>query len=458
MPFNININISTVLKIVILLACAVRFVGLEVSPPGFFYDEATGAAHSVCYQQTGADLFAKRGIFSEVDFSGFQSAPFVIGGALWTSVFGIDVTGFRSFVAFAGVLSVLGVYVLARTLSRDPHYALWAAALAACLPWAFQFSRISWDAPLGVTFLVWGLALAYRRSAMDKVSVPDLLIWGAAGVLLTLASYTYSPLRIQALLMVLLLPNIRWLPRTLILLLFGLGNIPVLLYYQDPVFASRAQLLALTSDNPANPFRDASYPGLMLAYLSQMASHFSLSFLLGPGDVNLRHSIQTHGVLNLVIFCGLIAGAVLALARLLDFKRATPAQISIASIGLLGILAGVTPAALTWDSTPHALRAIGAWPFVALLAAFGLTSILRAKLSQLAASALLVLLFGVYLQSYFVKYPPIAQWWFDAEIVEQIRTTNTFPDNYQPVVRAYYRMTQLGESCVDVRASMGGVQ
>jgi hypothetical protein len=452
-PFKLSVSI--VLTTIILLACVVRFVGLEISPPGFFYDEATGAAHSLCYQQTGADLFAKRGIFSQVDFSGFQSAPFVIGGALWTSVFGIDVTGFRSFVAFAGVMSVLGVYVLARMLSPDRHYALWAAALAACLPWAFQFSRISWDAPLGVTFLVWGLALAYRRSVTDKASMPDLLIWGTAGVLLTLASYTYSPLRIQALLMVLLLPHIRWLPRATILLVFALGNIAVLQYYQDPAFAHRAQLLALTSDDPSNPFRDASIPGLLMAYFSQMASHFSLPFLLGPGDQNLRHSIQSHGVLDLVSFFGLLVGAVLALATLLDFRRVTPAQISIASIGLLGILAGVTPSALTWDSTPHALRAIGAWPFVAMLAAFGLTSILRAKESQLAASALLALLFGVYLQSYFVKYPPIAQWWFDAEFVEQIRSTDTFPDHYQPVVRAYYRMAQLGESCAAVRTSMG---
>lgn len=440
---------------IILAACVARLVGLEHSPPGFFYDEATGAAHSVCYQQTGADLFGERGIFSKVDFSGYQSAPFVMGGALWTSVFGIDVTGFRSFIAFAGIMAVAGVYFLAMGLSGNRAYALWATALAACLPWAFQFSRVSWDAPLGVTLLVWGLALAYRKQTGARPAPLDWTAWACAGVLLTLASYTYSPLRINALLMVLLLPYIRWQPRFLILLLFGLGNIAVLAYYQDPDFSWRARLLALTSDDQANPFRGASYPGLVLAYFSQMLSHFSLPFLLGPGDLNLRHSIQTHGVLDWVTFTGLLLGIGLAAKTFVQRKTADRVQISIVSIGVLGILAGITPAALTWDSTPHALRAIGAWPFVALLAGHGLYTVLKQQEAQLAAVALIAVLFGIYLQSYFVNYPTISQWWYDAEFVQQIRDTHTFPDHYQPVVRAYYRMAELGESCEAVRTAMG---
>lgn len=74
--------VKNVLAGLIAIACIMRFIALDVSPPGFFYDEATGAAHSMCYQQTGYDLFAQRGIFSQVDFAGIQSAPFIMGGAL----------------------------------------------------------------------------------------------------------------------------------------------------------------------------------------------------------------------------------------------------------------------------------------------------------------------------------------------------------------------------------------
>lgn len=455
MPVPFQIKVSHILIPLIAFACLMRLLGLEISPPGFYYDEATGASHSLCYQQTGSDLFGQRGLFSQVDFLGFQSAPFVIGGALWTSVFGIDVTGFRSFVAFAGVLAVLGVYFLARELSRERDYALWAAALAACMPWAFQSTRISWDAPLGVTLLIWGLVLAYRYGQRDQRRWQEVAGWLGAGVLLTLASYTYSPLRICALLMVLMLPFIRLQPRLVIMLVFGLGNIAVLQYYQNPDFAYRAQLLALTSDDISNPYRDLDTLGLIPAFLSQVGSHLSLSFLLGDGDFNLRHSIQTHGVLDWVSFFGLLIGAALALVTLANFRRADPSHVKMAVIGLLGIFAGIAPAALTWDSIPHGLRSLGTWPFIALLAAWGLTVVLHERVPRLAAATLLGVLFGIYLHSYFVTFPAAAQWWFDAEIVEQIRSTGTFPDHYQPVARAYHRMAQFGESCEAVRASMG---
>lgn len=447
--------VKNVLAGLIAIACIMRFIALDVSPPGFFYDEATGAAHSMCYQQTGYDLFAQRGIFSQVDFAGIQSAPFIMGGALWTAVFGTDVAGFRSFVAFVGVLAVLGVYVLARQLTQDRTYALWATAVAACLPWAFQFSRISWDAPVGVTLLVWGIVLSYYKSKHAKAGLADWIAWIGAGVLLTLASYTYSPLRLQALGLVVLIPLLPWRPRAVILTIFVLGNIGVLQSYQDPAFAHRAQLLALTSDDPRNPFAGASYFGLFLAYLSQMADHLSLSFLLGPGDFNLRHSIQTHGALDWLSFGGLIIGFALATSAIVHYKTTDRAQLVLTAICLLGILTGLSPSALTWDSTPHALRAIGAWPFFAMLAAWGLHQLLRAVSAQLAACAIMAALFGWYLYSYFFLFPEIARWWFDADIVAQIRETGQFPDHYFHVAKAYHQMETLGQSCESVRAALG---
>ncbi len=453
MPFKISV--STVLTTIILLACVVRFVGLEISPPGFFYDEATGAAHSMCYQQTGYDLFGQRGAFSQVDFGGIQSAPFIVGGALWTSVFGTDVAGFRSFVAFVGVLAVLAIYMLARLLTEDRTYALWAAAVAACLPWAFQFSRISWDAPVGVTLLLWGMVLAYLKRSSGPTEYAAWAAWIGAGVLLTLASYTYSPLRLQALGLVVLMPLLPWRPRLVILAIFVLGNINTLLAYQDPAFASRAQLLALTSDDSRNPFAGASVFGLLMAYVSQMGEHFSLTFLLAPGDFNLRHSIQTHGTLDWLSFGGLLIGLALLLSNLPKLRVMDPRHLSLFAVCVIGILTGLSPSALTWDSIPHALRAIGAWPFFALLSAWGLHQLLQARTAQLLGCACMAGLFLWYLYSYFALFPGISRWWFDADIVDQIRATGEFPDHYFHVARAYHQMETLGQSCVAVRQALG---
>jgi hypothetical protein len=51
------------------------------------------------------------------------------------------------------------------------------------------------------------------------------------------------------------------------------------------------------------------------------------------------------------------------------WPRIGPAGRVLALIGVLAVVAGgcgALPAALTWEGLPHALRSIGAWPFVAL--------------------------------------------------------------------------------------------
>ena len=43
----------------LVLGSVVRFVALESSPPGFFFDEAVIAVHSMCPRQTGHDAYGK---------------------------------------------------------------------------------------------------------------------------------------------------------------------------------------------------------------------------------------------------------------------------------------------------------------------------------------------------------------------------------------------------------------
>jgi hypothetical protein len=431
----------------IVVACALRFVGLEIAPPGFFFDEAMGAAHSVCYAQTGRDVFGRIGLFSHVDFNNVQSAPFLMGGAAWTAVFGTGVAGFRSFVAFVGVLTVLGVYRLVRTVSGDGEIALWATLFAACLPWAFLFSRVSWDAPLGTALLVWGLALVYER---DRRWLPY-----AGAVVLALASYTYVPMRAQAALMLVLLPRVPLREKAKLIGVFVVLNLPLLAYSTDPAFTARMKMLALTSNDPLNPYRNSNLIGLTRAFVENFASHFSPRFLLLSGDTNVRHSIQTFGMLDAVTFTGFLVAVVVLVRMVVRRAMLEVRDATVPTLALLGVVAAVIPAALTWSAIPHGVRALGAWPFFAMLGAYGCVQVFarvpRFRVVVVAASAVL---FGLYLRSLAVDYPVLARNWFDVEQVRQIRETRTFPDRYGPVARAYYRMTVLGERCEDVRKTL----
>ena len=431
----------------IFVACAMRFVGLETSPPGFFFDEAMGAAHSVCYQQTGRDLFGAIGMFARIDHDVHQSAPFVVGGALWTAAFGSGVFGFRSFVAFVGVMTVLGLYRLVRVVSKDDDVALWTALFAACLPWAFLFSRISWDAPLATALLIWGLSLVYTR---------DHRVWPIVGAaLIALATYVYTPMRLQAALMVPLLPGLKLREKAGLIAVFAVLTLPVVAYYSDPAFGARSRMLILTSSDPLNPYRDANSLGLAWGFVQQFASHFSPRFLLLSGDRNLRHSIQTFGMLDAVTAAGVVITVAWLVRAIARRTALTDPERVVVLLSVLGVVAGVVPSALTWSAVPHGVRSLGSWPFFASLAGYGWTRVFAPwpglRIVVVGASAAL---FAAYLNSLFREYPQAAASSFDSEQVRRIRETRTFPDYYGPVARAYYRMTALGERCEDVRTSL----
>lgn len=441
-------TLRTAIWTMIALAVLIRFLGLEHSPPGFYIDEAFGAAHSLCYQQTGFDFFNQRQIFSRIDYGGYQSSPFIILGAIWTKIFGVGFTGFRSFIAFVGSLTIFGIYFLMRGLypvsgKKSESVALWAALFAATLPWAFHFSRISWDAPLATCFMVWGLALVYFKRDNSRVR----LLCG--GILLGLASYTYSPMRIQIALLTLFLPGIPWLSHFIVAAVVGTMNIPVLFYYLDPEFTARSKMLALNSSYYGNPYRYDEGFSLLFDFFAQVLQHFSPQFLVGTGDHNLRHSIQTYGMLDWVT----AVGFAIAVLRGVYFaaKRKFSAPVLLLCLGLFS---GIAPAALTWEGVPHAIRGMGGWPFIVMLASIAWVWIFKTypKL-RYATCATSAVLFGFYLHSYFTEYPAISEAWFDQAQVEGILKSKTYPSSYGPIPRAYYEMAFFGKSCADLRIS-----
>jgi hypothetical protein len=350
-------------------------------------------------------------------------------------------------VAFIGVMTVLGLYRLVRAVGKDDEMAVWTALFAACLPWAFLFSRISWDAPLATALLIWGLSLVYTRRHR---------VWPFVGAaLIALASYVYAPMRIQAALMVALLPGVKLREKAGLMAVFAVLAFPVLAYYSDPAFGARSRMLILTSSDPLNPYRDANSLGLAWGFIQQFASHFSPRFLLLSGDRNLRHSIQTFGMLDAVTALGVVI-AVVWLARGIARRTAlTDPERAVVLLSMLGVVAGVVPSALTWSAVPHAVRALGAWPFFASLAGYGWTRVFVGwpglRMVVVGASAVL---FAAYLNSMFRQYAQASAGYFDAAQIRRIRETRTFPDYYGPVARAYYRMTVFGERCEDVRKSL----
>jgi hypothetical protein len=351
----------------VLILNLARFIATDRSPPGFYVDEAVGAAHALCLGETGKDLFGNTlPLFSAGLGAGYYTAPYLFGEALWTRIFGTSTGAFRTFPAFVTCLTILFLFLWVRK-KRDEETAWTAALLASVSPWVFQFSRIAWDPPVSVFFIVLGLycfqGLRWRYH------------WVAGAIAFGLASMAYPGTRILTLPLVLLLPGLEWRKKSYSMAILLAVLAPVFWRtWTDPRFTARAEMLVLWSSHPMSPLHDASALEIFWNLILNGLKHLSPDFLLISGDQNLRHSTREVGMMSTPEYV-LLVGGLIAITLKLIRKKLIPDSQTLFLIAGAGL--GIAPAALTWESVPHGLRAIAAWPFFTVLAALAFTGLVR---------------------------------------------------------------------------------
>lgn len=396
--------------ILILLFNALRFIGLEISPPGFYADESYGATQVICLGQTGADFFGKHLPLFSISGPGepIYSPTYLYGQLLWTTVFGHSIAAFRSYAAIITSLTILFLYFYAKNLLNS-RAALYIAFVATVMPWSWQFSRIAWDPPLAPLFLLLGLWISTLKKG-----------WWIAGIPLGLAIYSYPPLRIITPLVWICLPNLSLKRKIVGFVAMFFTCIPLALQLQDENFLSRSNMLTIWSSTFYNPYRHYSPLELISVFLKNFFAHFSPSFLFVHGENNLRHSIQSFGMLSWLDFMALGSLIFIPIIKLRDRNIKyifSSAQYQTLFIGLVGVCLSYIPSALTNEASPHALRTISAWPFFALF-----TGVILFRLSEVSSSHkvyLTTLLVGLiffvsYQYHYFNIYPSLAKEGFEA--------------------------------------------
>jgi len=188
----------------------VRFLGLEISPPGFFMDEATPAVHAMCLAETGRNMDGQSWpLYSHAAGGGQHPLTLLAFDIVWMKFFGTSRAAFRAVSAFWIFMTCVGLFLLCRELAARIPVAPgdersqsavrafpWLVLLAALLsPWGFQFSRVGWEAPLAPAFLILALVAFLRGLRVTK----QLLAWSiAAGLGASAAMIDYPPMRATA--------------------------------------------------------------------------------------------------------------------------------------------------------------------------------------------------------------------------------------------------------------------
>ena len=408
-----------------------KFFGLEYTPPGFYVDEVAGVVQALCLLQTGRDFYGDfLPLFAPGVNDAFYTPAYLYGQAAWAALFGNSIFAFRAFIAFISALTIGLLYAWIKNESSK-KIALYVAFAATIMPWSFHFSRIAWDPPLGVFFLIAAL-WANRRFANAFLTA----------ALLTLAAYSYSPLRIAIPLIWLFYPRVNLKSKAWVCLWGLLLAIPLILQMQIPEFMARSELRSLWSPYSTNAYRNFDSMQLVWIGIEQFAAHFSPQFLFFGGDQNPRHSIGLFGQLSYLDGAALILGVLTWI--ILRFKKSSLACFSDAEkklliIALLGIVSNVIPAALTNEGNPHALRTIGCWPFYAILTGVllhFLSRVFNSRHLYIGALSIGILFFSLYQYRLYWHYPTMAKAYFlpDASKINQ----------------AYALMTEQKLRCTDV--------
>ncbi len=368
-----------ILTSILLLSGFLRLWQLGAVPVSPDWDEVSIGYNAYSILRTGRDEYGTFLPLTFRSFDDYKPPMYVYLTVPSVAVFGLNVFAVRLPSAIFGILAVLGTYFLVVELLKSQSIALLSTMLLAISPWHIQFSRIAFEANIGLTINIWAVyfflrGIYYRRGLMISF------------VLFALALYTYHSERIfvpsLVLLLCILYRNQLLKNKKTLAVSFLLGFIVVLplvpvLFSRNALmrlkgtssFREQTQLLAvniqkLEYDKAHNYFIGQIFDNRRIEFVKTILRgyliHFSPKWLFVTGD-HERHHAPGMGLLYFwelpFIFIGIF--------QLLRVKKSS-------SLILLGWFILAPIAASPTTQLPHAIRTLVFLPTFQIFTAIGM--------------------------------------------------------------------------------------
>lgn len=404
-------RILILLFAIVLVATTLRFWNLGNVPSSPDWDEAALGYNAYSIWQTGKDEYGQRFPIVLRSFDDYKPALYAYFVIPSIALFDLTVFAVRLPSAIFGVLTVLGSFFLVRELFKRNDLALISSFLLAISPWHIQFSRIAFEANLGVMLNVYGILfflLGLRKNSF--------LI--ASAILLSLNLYAYQsekvfiPLLALAL-FVIIRRELLAIPKKYLFTAIFLGAIIVLpiFYYTVTnsealsrargvsVFADTTPFLKENVERYAIDIKNNDYIGIIFdnrrvefakAIVAGYLSHFDLNWLFIRGDI-ARHHAPNMALMYLWELPFLLIGIYTFIFG--KFSRKTKLFI------LTWFLITPIPASIT-SGVPHSIRTLNFLPTFQIFTAIGLLFAAQ-KISNLKSGHS----FGIQISNLPIKYP-----------------------------------------------------
>lgn len=387
------------LALIILIAFFARFWRLSVIPPGLYPDIAVNGTDAINALKThNFQLFYLANNGREGLFMNLIAISFAI--------FGISIWSIRLVSATIGLLTVLGLYFLAKELFNKKVGLLSSFFLAVSF-WAVNFSRMGFRAILLPFVLVYSFYFFFRGLRTNRWL--DFIL---GGLFFGLGLHTYISWRLAPLILIawvflkIILDKSFWKKYWKKLVVFVGGSIvaalPLLYYF----FKNPADFMGRAGE--VSVFKQKGFLKLIMINVGKALAMFNIH-----GDWNWRHNLSGAPMLTIPLGILFLGGLILAFVKLFkDFKGRRENKFFVYVFLILWFIVMLSPTILSSEGIPHALRALGVVPVVMILAGVFLYWFFRLKfwkrlsryLKIIVLIILLVLIGGLETNRYFVVW------------------------------------------------------
>ena len=441
------------LFLVLFLASFLRLYNLPLL--SLFGDEVDVGYHAYSLLQTGKDYMGQF-LPSYIHSLAEWRAPLLMYASIPSIlIFSLTEWGVRITPAFFGILNVLLVFLLVRTIFKDSRWALLSALLLAINPWHLHYSRAAFEVTLLLSLFLAGVYFFIKGIKNNWYFLPSAIV-------LALTLYTYSTANVFLILLGLSLIVIYRKELSFVikrkqiwisLIAFVLILIPIFGQLFSGRAGERFGLISVFSDQETieevhllrlgGTFYGDVKVGLLekvfinrpvywsLNITKNYFSSFSPSFLFSSGDSYFRHSINRVGQFYIVESLFMLLG----LFALFKIKGKEKWLI------ISWLLLAPIPSALTKDGGNHATRLFLMIPPLVILSALGLNKIIDwakkikiIKLILLLVCILLTFNFSFYLFNYFKHYPKESYLYWHYGYKQAMSAVVKHQDNYDLIL------------------------
>ncbi len=405
---------------ILILAAFFRFYKLEMFPPGLYPDIAVNGNNAIEALET-----RKFRVFYPENNG--REGLFINLEAISIAIFGNTPFSLRIISSIFGFLTVFGMYLLGQSFSKNSTIGLLASFFMAVSFWHINFSRSGFRVISAPFFLVFGfyfLYIAYdllkRGLAEDKKSISIYFI--ISGIFFGLGFYTYIGYRFIAVL----------LPVFLFILLNQIEQekrrrFLIYIFYQFLAIIITALPLGIYFLNhPADFFGRAIEVSVFRATGINTLKNIikTLAMFNFIGDWNWRHNYAGAPLLSPLLGIPFIIGFIILSIQCYKTKFRNP----LFSFPLLSFFIMLAANFLSYEGSPHALRALVASPFVFLINAIGAEWIWKKFLKKMMGLNIIVhhILIAILISGFIFAawYEYFVRW------ARHPETANAFSENY----------------------------